>query len=151
MRTLFGALVILAAGPALAEEHVLHSFERVTLTERFYSEGADYGDINRDGHMDIVSGPYWYAGPDWKQTTEIYPAQSFEILAYSENFFAWVDDVDGDEWPDVVVGPHPGKEAVWYRNPQGEAKLWDRFVALGTRALKSWRCASGTRECDQAT
>ncbi|HEX2476179.1 MAG TPA: FG-GAP repeat protein, partial [Lacipirellulaceae bacterium] len=28
-------------------------------------ESCAVADINRDGHLDIVYGAYWFAGPDW--------------------------------------------------------------------------------------
>ena len=64
---LFGAFQIIAAEPKL------HTFERLTLSTEYYSEGANFGDVSHDGVADIVSGPYWYAGPDYKAKHEIYP------------------------------------------------------------------------------
>jgi hypothetical protein len=58
----------------LAADRVLHSFERLTLTTEFWSEGAGSGDFNRDGKLDVVSGPYWYAGPDFQKRHEFYLA-----------------------------------------------------------------------------
>lgn len=43
------------------------SFRKIQLNPQFYSEGINYGDINKDGIQDIVSGPYWYPGPDYAQ------------------------------------------------------------------------------------
>ena len=34
------------------------------------------GDFNHDGKMDVVSGAYWYEGPDFKKRHEIYPANA---------------------------------------------------------------------------
>src|SRR4051812_19484444 len=36
------------------EDFVIHSFERRQLTDVYYSEGIAAGDLNRDGHVDIV-------------------------------------------------------------------------------------------------
>lgn len=33
---------------------VLHSFERIQMTDAYYAEGAGYGDFNRDGAKDVV-------------------------------------------------------------------------------------------------
>ena len=41
-------------------------FRKLQLTDRYYSEGISAGDINRDGKMDVVSGPYAYLGPDFR-------------------------------------------------------------------------------------
>src|SRR5688500_3206506 len=38
-------------------------FEKIVLTSTYYCDGIYAGDINRDGHCDVVAGPYWYAGP----------------------------------------------------------------------------------------
>ena len=58
-----------------ADEYKLHSFARQQLTSEYYSEGANAGDINGDGKVDVVSGPYWYEGPDFKTKHEFYPAK----------------------------------------------------------------------------
>ena len=42
-------------------------FKRIQLTDKFYAEGASAGNFNNDKHSDVVSGPYWYAGPDFKK------------------------------------------------------------------------------------
>src|SRR5437667_3202313 len=107
---ILGAAVVAAAA---AEEYTLHTFKKIQLTDHFWSEGASFGDFNRDGKMDIVSGPYWYEGPDFKIRHEYYPAtQTFKRLGddgkeqtipgfegalgtknvYSDNFFAFVRD-----------------------------------------------------------
>ena len=48
-----------------AEKYFVHSFERRQLTDQFTCEGATAGDIDRDGHPDLIAGPYWYAGPEF--------------------------------------------------------------------------------------
>ncbi len=53
------AIVCSASAASLpAADRSVHSFERVTLTTEFWSEGAGYGDFNRDGKLDVASGPY---------------------------------------------------------------------------------------------
>ena len=55
------------------------TFRRVQLTDRFYAEGISAGDINRDGVMDALTGPYAYLGPDFKRAVEIYRPQTYAI------------------------------------------------------------------------
>jgi hypothetical protein len=126
-------------------------FKRMELSRHFWSEGAAVGDFNRDGKPDVVSGPFWYEGPDFVTKHEIYaPAQTFkrtsetgteEVIpgfegglgfknTYSDNFFAFTRDLDGDGWMDVMVYGFPGKEAVWYQNPAGQAGHWKRHVVF---------------------
>src|SRR5947207_5768547 len=61
-------------------EDRLPSFKKIQLTDKFWSEGANAGDFNHDGKMDVVSGPYWWEGPDFKVRHEYYPAkQAFKL------------------------------------------------------------------------
>jgi hypothetical protein len=124
-------VVILAAGlrvsPA-ADDHVLHEFNRQQLTDVYYSEGASAGDINGDGHADVVYGPFWFAGPDFHEKHEIYPAVPQPRERYADHFFSWVYDFNGDGWNDVFTVGFPGTPAYVYENPQGEhlEQLWDK-------------------------
>ena len=70
------ATIACIAGAAMAAEHVLHSFDVVPLTDVYYSEGANVGDIDGDGNVDAVYGPFWYAGPDFTEKHAIYPPQA---------------------------------------------------------------------------
>jgi len=131
MKLILGRIMILMLLVRMvqAEElKTLHSFDRLQLSDQFFCEGATYLDINRDGVMDIVSGPYWYAGPKFLERAEIYSPVAFDIANYSDNFFAFSHDVNGDDWTDVVVVGFPGKEAFWYQNPQNRTGHWPRHL-----------------------
>ncbi|MBC8126101.1 MAG: hypothetical protein H8M99_02990, partial [Gloeobacteraceae cyanobacterium ES-bin-144] len=58
-----------------AEDKTLHSFVRKQLSNVYLSEGANGGDLNHDGHVDVVYGPYWYEGPAFETKHELYPAK----------------------------------------------------------------------------
>lgn len=106
------------------------SFERIDLHSEFYSEGASFGDFDRDGVNDVVAGPYWYAGPDFTTRHELYTPFVFDVKGYSDNFFAWVGDFNADEWPDVLVVGFPGKQAAWFENPKTTGTHWPRHVVF---------------------
>lgn len=142
-------VLALAAAPALAlaAEPTLVSFKRQHLEKYYWSEGAMFGDLNRDGKPDAVFGPYWWEGPDFTQRHEIYPAtrttktkkdgKDVEFPGFegvfgsknsysSDNFFAFIHDFDGDGWNDVLTYGLPGTPAFLYLNPQGKKQHWAR-------------------------
>ena len=55
-----------------ADELTLHTFKKIQLSDQFWCEGASFGDFNRDGVNDIVSGPWWYEGPGFTNKHELY-------------------------------------------------------------------------------
>ena len=105
-------------------------FKKLQLTDQFYCEGAFYADFNRDGKMDVVSGPFWYEGPDFRKTHEIRPPKAFDPKGYSDNFLTYTGDFNGDGWPDVLYMPWPGKEGYWFENPAGKEGPWKQHLAL---------------------
>jgi hypothetical protein len=123
------AALILASG-IQATATTVAAYRKVSLSDTFFSEGAAFGDLNNDGHLDAVSGPYWYAGPDFKQRHDIYPALPYDPLKYSDNFFAFTHDFNGDGWTDVLVLGFPGVDASWYANPGAKGGPWRRHVVM---------------------
>ena len=128
------ALCVLSAR---AEDLTLHTWEKITLNELFYSEGANFADFNGDGKMDIVAGPYWYEGPDFKTKHEYYPPpdgkenKAVDKHGYSKNFFAYTYDFNGDGNPDIMIFGFPGEDASWFENPgKGKDGFWVRHKVV---------------------
>lgn len=95
-------------------------FER-HLLDYGAAETAAVADVNRDGKPDILSGEYWYEGPNWKQ-------HRYRDLHFQNNYIdAFSDlpmDVDGDGWVDVITATWFSKKISWFRNPGKAGGEW---------------------------
>jgi hypothetical protein len=142
----------LLATLVVAAEPTLHSFKKQHLENVYWSEGAMLGDLNRDGKPDAVYGPYWWEGPGFTKKREIYaPTKTTTVKnadgttrtfpgwhggmgnanGYSnDNFFAFVHDLDGDGWNDVLTYGLPHTPAYLYLNPAGKEQHWARHTVL---------------------
>src|SRR5215203_4318121 len=135
-RLALAAAVLSISLPALAQTRGNNpTFKTQQLSDKFYSEGANAGDFNKDGVIDIVSGPFWYQGPDFKTKHEIYKptgdkAEGTYLVdnGYSDNFFAYAPDLNNDGWADYLVLGFPGKESFWFENPKGKEGHWKKHV-----------------------
>jgi len=105
-------------------------YEKLQLTDKFHCEGAYYADFDRDGNLDVVAGPYWYAGPDFQQRNEVRTPEEFDPNGYSDNFLTYTGDFNADGWTDILYVPWPGKDASWYENPAGKEGHWTAHFAL---------------------
>lgn len=124
-------LVSTQAAPVHAEgQSISVTFSTTQLTEKFFAEGANVGDFNNDGTLDIVAGPYWYAGPDFDKKYEIYEVNAHNPKGYSRNFQTFAHDMNGDEFDDVIVVSFPGEQTFWFENPKSGDGQWKRHVAV---------------------
>ncbi|MHA3775217.1 FG-GAP-like repeat-containing protein [Verrucomicrobiota bacterium sgz303538] len=145
------AFTLIVTSVAFAQQPVpTGEFKKIQLTDQFWAEGANFGDFNKDGKMDVVSGPYWWEGPDFQKRHTYYPdtkrskikkqdGTEAEIAGfkgalsneneYSDNFLCFTRDFNGDGWTDVLVIGFPGKEAFWFENPQGKDQPWEKHLA----------------------
>ena len=127
--TLLGAaaLCLAAAAPVpTAQAEDLHTFRKIQLTDQFYSEGIGYADFNKDGKTDVVYGPHWYEGPDYKTKHEIYTPKTFDPKGYATTFFSFAYDFNNDGFADVLELDFPGAEARWWENPKGKDGAWTK-------------------------
>lgn len=129
---LLAVIIFFSANKGDDDSYIIHLFEKKELSSTFYAEGAGIGDLNQDGHPDVISGPYWYEGPDFEDRHIFYEPHEFDPHDYSDNFIVEVDDVDEDGWNDILVIGFPGQEANWYKNPLGETSgeptEWERHL-----------------------
>ncbi len=142
-------IILCAVAMTVSAGEVDHTFKKTQLSDKFWSEGATFGDFNHDGIMDIVAGPYWYEGPNFRSRHEFYPASQTFVLKkpdasqekiegfegalgvenkYSDNFFAYAYDFNADGWDDILIIGFPGEQSAWYENPKNPNGTWKKHV-----------------------
>ena len=103
-------------------------------------ESTAVADLNKDGHLDIVYGAYWFAGPDWVIRTFRPNHLAAEYIRANSDH---VMDVDGDSWPDIIAGGWQEDGIYWYRNPGNSAKEkgapWEQHKPWEARLLTKTR------------
>jgi len=119
-----------------APQQTWENFETRTLNEQFYAEGACGADFDGDGVPDVQAGPFIYFGPDYAAWQKIYSQDPYDIQGYSDHFFSYAHDFDGDGDMDILRIGFPGKRAEWYENPGPDhvriagAAQWTRYLAF---------------------
>jgi hypothetical protein len=125
-----------------AVEQTSVNFTARRINPYFYAFSAAAADMNRDGHMDFVSGPFIYYGPEFTTGREFYAAETLspstdfpsriEPNTPSErgagNWVAFASDFTDDGWPDVLLANTSG--SALYVNPKGEARRWDVYRGI---------------------
>jgi hypothetical protein len=119
-------------------------FRMQKLNDFFYSWGATAGDINHDGILDVIAGPFYFLGPDYTERHEFTSARSYSPGGnFPEGMVYFAYDYTGDGWTDIVcVDSRP---IYLYVNPKGESRRWDRFnvVPSATSEIEVFRDIDG--------
>jgi len=94
--------------------------KRLIAVERF--EAGAFVDVDNNGVLDIVSGGWWYEGPDFLSKHRIGPNPAFDD--YYDDFSAIALDINGNGLPDIVTGGWFGRALRWLENPGSTKKEW---------------------------
>jgi hypothetical protein len=115
-------------------EYLSPHYKKIQLSEFYYSWTVAVADVNHDGNMDIIAGPYYWLGPDFKVRKEIYSPASYNPTSQYPlpSMVSLAYDFTGDGWPDVLVmsGNAGNGVGTLYVNPKGESRHWDHYVVL---------------------
>lgn len=123
----------LTARPMEAEK-LSPNFRAQRLSEFYYSYASEIADVNRDGNLDVIAGPYYYLGPEFSVAREIYVPDTFQPTSqYSlPSMVQIAHDFTGDGWPDVLnmSGNAGVGTGTLFVNPKGERRRWDSSVVM---------------------
>lgn len=115
-------------------EYVSPNYRKQQLSEFYYSWTTAVADVNKDGSLDVIAGPYYYLGPDYKVRKEIYTPVSYDPTSQypMTSMVSLAYDFTGDGWPDVLImsGNAGNGTGTLYVNPKGESRHWDKYVVL---------------------
>ncbi|TDF94878.1 VCBS repeat-containing protein [Paenibacillus piri] len=101
----------------------------ITFKKKFLDsspyEACSVFDVDNDGILDIVSGAYWYQGPDFKQKHKICDIAA--INDYRDDFSDFPMDVNGNGFNDLITGSWWSGALRWRQNPGNSGALWETF------------------------
>ncbi len=97
---------------------------RLIAAENF--ESAAVFDVNNDGIPDIISGGFWYQGPDFTRKHRI--GDVMRAGEYYDDFSTIPMDVDGDGFTDFVTGGWWGNTLRWRQNPGAGGGDWPEHI-----------------------
>lgn len=112
-------------------------FQKVQIASESY-ESVGVFDVNNDGNLDILSGAFWYEGPDFQQKKFIRDVERFG--EYWDDFATIPMDVNNDGHMDYVTGGWFGKNIRWRENP-GDDSEWKEHIVDQTgniETIRSW-------------
>ena len=118
---------------AFPDEKTGAAFRLQRLNDFYDAWSATSADVNRDGILDVVAGPRYFLGPDYRVSREIYVTRIYNPSSdYAGAAMNIAHDYTGDGFPDVVVSE--GRNFVMYVNPGTELRRWDRYPAFANTA-----------------
>ncbi|MFO7825918.1 MAG: VCBS repeat-containing protein [Cyclobacterium sp.] len=100
------------------------------------AESVGVLDVNGDGTPDLVSGSYWYQGPEFTKRYLI--GQVKRVSEYFDDFSTIPLDVNGDGNMDYVTGGWFGKTLFWVENP-GNNGEWQPHEIANTGNVETTR------------
>ncbi|MBZ5858317.1 FG-GAP repeat domain-containing protein [Flavihumibacter profundi] len=104
-------------------------------TETYESVGVF--DVDGDGQQDLVSGGFWYKGPEYIKR---FPTRDVKRTGeYFDDFFTIPLDVNGDGRMDYISGGWFGGTIYWYENTGKYDENWPEHIIAQIGNLETAR------------
>ncbi len=110
-------------------------FKKVKVSSETY-ESVGVFDVNGDGKPDLVSGAFWYEGPDYVQRHFI--SEVKRVDEYWDEFMHIPMDVNGDGKMDYITGGWFAGTLYWMENP-GDNGHWKKHSIDSTGNIETAR------------
>ncbi len=111
-------------------------FEKKLIALERY-ESAGIFDVDNDGVLDIVSGAWWYKGPDFKEKFRIGDIKA--AGEYYDDFSTIPLDITGNGYLDFITGGWWGNTLRWRENPGTEDGEWKEHIIAETGNVETTR------------
>ena len=112
-------------------------WKKVWISDETF-ESAGVFDVNGDGHPDIVSGGFWYPGPDFRAKHVIGDVP--RVGEYFDDFSTIALDIAGNGRLDFVTGGWWGNNLRWRENPEDPTQPWpEHILAANTGNVETTR------------
>lgn len=128
------AIFLLMGSFIFAQSKPLKFTKQQIASESYETVGVF--DVDNDNVLDLVSGAYWYQGPDFQ--TRHYIGSAKRYGEYYDDFSTIPLDVNGDGHMDFITGGWFGKQLVWRENP-GDGGEWPEHLIAEAGNIESTR------------
>lgn len=109
--------------------------KRMVASESIESVGVF--DVDNDGKPDLVSGEFWYKGPEFFD--RFYIGEVKRVREYWDDFATIPMDVNGDGKMDFITGGWFNKSLIWRENPGNNKDPWKDHIIDETGNVETAR------------
>ena len=111
-------------------------FRKTILSGERY-ESAGIFDVNGNGTLDIVSGAYWYEGPDIRTVHDV--GTVMPVGEWYDDFSTIPMDINGNGRNDFVTGGWWGNTLRWRENPGDPGDEWSEHIIAECGSIETTR------------